>query len=170
MQKLTQSELKKHVHYDPITGIFTRKNKIIGFPDRDGYIKFTIKGKHYLAHRLAWLYMKGYLPEHEVDHKDRIPYNNKWKNLRESTHSCNMKNKKIYKNNKSGITGISWCKYKNKWKVEISVESKRKNIGYFINLIDAAKARWEAEKKYNFPDCNTTSSALQYLNQNSPYD
>ena len=38
-----------------------------------------------------------------------------------------------------------------------------KYLGYFNNFIDAVKSRWEAEKKYDWPDCNTNSSAFNFL-------
>lgn len=35
----------------------------------------------------------------------------------------------------------------------------------FLNIVSiaAARARWQAEVKYGFPGCNTTSTAYQYL-------
>lgn len=95
------------------------------------------------AHRLAFLYMEGY--------------------FREVSISCNNKNCNIYKSNTSGITGVHFYKKYKKWLVYIVVKSKTKNLGYFDNFIEAVKARWEAEVKYKYPDCNITSSAYIYL-------
>lgn len=78
---------------------------------------------------------------------------------------CNTRNKSIMKNNKSGITGIVWHKRDNKWLSQIMVFGKQLHLGYFDNIIDAVKARWNAEVKYNFPNCNTTSSAYMYLKE-----
>jgi len=169
---LTQKELKKQVHYDPITGIFTRIlvkhglhdiHKPIGTPLRWGHLAASISGKRYLLHRLAFLYVEGYMPENEVDHIDRNPGNNKWDNLREVSHLCNMRNCKCDKRNTSGITGIYWAKERNKWYAQIRILGKNLYLGYFVDKLDAAKARWEAEKKYGWPDCNTTSMAYQYI-------
>jgi hypothetical protein len=170
---LTQKRLKELLHYDPETGIFrwrvkhTNRVKIgdIAGWENDEYIIMNIYSEPYKAHRLAWLYMEGYLPEHEVDHRDRIKDNNKWENLRHVSHQCNMRNKVVYKNNKSGVTGVSWHKAEKKWMSYITIMRKLIHLGYFVNLKEAAQARWEAEVKYGFPNCNSTSSAYLYLQE-----
>lgn len=169
--KLTQDRLKELLDYDPETGVFTWKirvnNKkirtVAGSIDKEGYCIICLDGKKHRSHRLAFLYMEGYLPENCVDHIDRNKNNNKWDNLREVSHTCNMRNRDIQKNNKSGIIGISWNKRDNNWLASIRISNKSFYLGYYINLIDAVKARWQAEKKYNFPTCNTTSSAYLFL-------
>ena len=50
----------------------------------------------YRAHRLAFLYMKGYIPK-LIDHKDRNGLNNKWNNLREANKSTNGADKSLRK-------------------------------------------------------------------------
>ena len=119
MKKLTQSRLKEILHYDPITGIFTwivansksiKIGNVAGCIKPDGYRCIRVDNKDYKASRLAWLYMKGYFPEHEVDHEDRVRHNDRWKNLRHLTHSCNLKNRGVNSNNTSGITGVNWDK------------------------------------------------------------
>lgn len=172
--KLTQEKLKELLDYDPATGIFinkidrgktAKKGNVSGYVDLKGYLIITITLKRYKAHRLAFLYMEGYLPENQVDHIDRNKLNNKWDNLREVSQSCNMRNCNIAKNNKSGITGIYWDKRSNKWRSRIT-NPKRIHLGLFDNLIDAVKARWEGEVKHGYPNCNTTSSAYMYLKEN----
>jgi hypothetical protein len=126
-------------------------------------IRITISGKRYYASRLAFLWMKGYLPEHDVDHKNRRPSDNRWKNLRHVTHQCNNRNQSIRKDNKSGITGVCLDKTGNKWNSYIKINMKMKYLGCFDSKEKAAMARWNAEVKYDFPNCNTTSSAYQFL-------
>ena len=171
-QKLTQDRLKELLDYDPETGIFinkTNRGKKIkkgsktGHLDKDGYWQICIDYKNYRAHRLVFLYMEGYLPENGIDHIDRNKLNNRRNNLREVSQTCNRRNCNIYKANKSGVTGVCWYKRDKKWEVSIRNFGKKIFCGYFENIIDAAKARWEAEVKYNFPNCNTTSSAYNYL-------
>lgn len=58
---------------------------------------------------------------------------------------------KMYKNNKSGVKGVSWNKRFNKWNAQICLKGKVKNLGYFLNLEDAIKARKDAEEKYFKP-------------------
>jgi hypothetical protein len=172
---ITQSELKKLLDFDPKTGIFTWKifrggkksGSIAGCKDLRGYIKIQINGKSYTASRLAFLWMKGYFPEYEVDHRDRVRHNNKWKNLRHMTHQCNVKNQSIRKNNKSGVTGVSWHKRMEKWVGRITVDNVRTSLGCFDDIREAVQARWEAEIKHGYPNCNTTSSAYIYLQENN---
>lgn len=169
--KITQKELKKILKYNPETGIFkwkisrqgTKKNKIAGYININGYRCIMINGKFYNASRLAFLYMEGYLPEYIIDHKDGVRDNNKWGNLRHVSHICNLRNMKIPCDNNSGIVGVCWSKHAKKWRAQIGIFKKSKNLGYFVNFIDAVKARWEAEKKYGWQGCNTTSSAYNYL-------
>lgn len=169
-KRLTQNELKQLLEYDPETGVFTwrigrggqKAGKIAGTISH-GYRQIRVKDKIYHASRLAHLYIKGYLPEFDMDHKDRIRDNDTWSNLRHISRSCNNKNSKIRKTNKSGITGVCWHKLANKWEVYIKLPKQKKHLGLFIKLIDAVKARWEAEKKYGWPNCNTKSSAFLYI-------
>ena len=118
-KKLTQKRLKELLHYDPETGIFTRIKKVRGGlgenPNEAGSIKtkhdyriIGIDNKSYKASRLAFLYMEGYFPENIVDHKNRIKSDDRYKNLRQVTQQCNVKNCSIRKNNKSGVSGVFW--------------------------------------------------------------
>jgi hypothetical protein len=82
-----------------------------------------------------------------VDHKDRNPQNNKKENLRLVTHSQNMMNRKLNKNNKTGVKGVEIkkdCKYLS----SITVNNVVINLGTYDNLEDAKNARIEAEIKY----------------------
>ena len=116
--KLTQKRLKELLYYNLDTGIFTNRidrsnvkvGDIAGYINSKGYRCIRVDCKIYRASRLAWLYMKGYFPEHEVDHEDRVRHNDRWKNLRHLTHSCNLKNRGVNSNNTSGITGVNWDK------------------------------------------------------------
>lgn len=55
-------------------------------------------------------------------------------------------NTKIFKNNTSGIRGVSRCG--NKWRAEIEIKKKRIFLGIYENIEDAAKARKQAEKEH----------------------
>lgn len=114
---ITQKELKDVLNYNPKTGIFTWKihswkNKIgsaAGSLNGWGYVLIAIKQKSYLAHRLAFLYMTGCLPKNNVDHINRIKYDNRWLNLRNATYSENRLNTGMRSTNTSGYRGA----YKN---------------------------------------------------------
>jgi len=172
---LTQERLKDVLHYNPETGIFTWRQSlggrvkcggIAGSTNTAGYIQIAIDKKKYFAHRLAFLYMEGYIPENQVDHINRVRNDNSWCNLREVSQSCNMRNTSVCSNNISGVTGISWNKDRNKWRATIRTSGINKQLGNFKSFDDAVKARWRGEVKYGYPNCNSTSSAYQFLLEN----
>lgn len=153
---ITQSELKKLVHYDPNTGIFTWKKKTghrikigdkAGSDRGDGYFKIRIKYKAYKSHRLAWLYVYGYFPENCIDHINGNPSDNRICNLRLATLSQNQYNRKKNSNNKSGIKGVYWNENKKKWKAVIGLNSKKIHLGYFNDFFEATCCIMSARNK-----------------------
>ncbi len=69
MKKLTQERLKELLHYDPKTGIFTRKC------DKGGCKKgsivtstqmMSVDGKEHSILRLIWLYEYGHFPTKNI--------------------------------------------------------------------------------------------------------
>ena len=78
--------------------------------NKKGYMKITLYGekrKTLSIHRvLALAYIPNPDAKPEVDHKNRINYDNRLENLRWATHIENMENKNIYKNNKSKLQHI----------------------------------------------------------------
>jgi hypothetical protein len=172
MNKITQKELQRILHYDPDTGIFIWKARtanrthigtIAGTKSVRGYVCIQINKKIYAAHRLAFLYMEGYLPENDVDHINRIKDDNRWCNLREVSKSCNKRNQKVSKNNTTGVSGVYWKSDNKMWCCTIGAGGSKIFLGYFKNKLDAAKARLEAEVKYGYPNCCSTSSSYQYI-------
>jgi hypothetical protein len=113
-----------------------------------GYYQIKIKEKKYLNHRLIFLMYHGYLPK-ILDHIDGNRANNKIENLREVTLVQNQHNRKINKNNSSGVKGVSWRKLVNKWEVKICVNNKRKHLGFFADLELAELVAQEARNKYH---------------------
>ncbi len=58
-----------------------------------------------------------------------------------------IKNKRMQKNNTSGVTGVSFHLGMGQWYARISFKGKTYSLGYFDELDDAVKARKDAEKK-----------------------
>src|SRR5690606_13478665 len=153
---ITQEYLKSILRYEPDTGNFIRlksKGKIYKIGDiagcvtNRGYVTICINGKVYYGHRLAWFYMTGRFID-QIDHKDLNKSNNKWENLRESSGSQNLGNIRKHKDNKSGYKGVSWYKPYQKWVVYIKAGSLRKNLGYYDDILEAAKVYEKAAEKY----------------------
>jgi len=155
---LSQEKLKKVLHYNPDTGIFTWliSCKRIKAGDRAGttsfyrYIYININKKSYLAHRLAWLYMKGVWPKGQIDHENHIRDDNRWSNLYGKTQVENLKNKSKYRNNVSGVTGVHWVNSLKRWRASIKQESKQIHLGQFIDKFEAICCRKSASNKYGF--------------------
>jgi hypothetical protein len=83
-----------------------------------------------------------------VDHINHNKLDNRRDNLRVCTQQENAQNRPIQCNNTSGITGVTWDKRKNKWRATISVNGKRKYLGYFNSKEEAADVRRLAEVEY----------------------
>ncbi len=152
---ITQSQLKKLFNYNKETGLFTRISspgvinvigKVAGARNTQGYIAIGIGGKDYFAHRLAFLYVDGYFPEHEVDHLNGTRFDNRWKNLKHATRTCNSQNTGMNKNNTSGFKGVTFAKARNVWISQIDTKHGHIRIGQHQDPISAALARCEYEK------------------------
>jgi HNH endonuclease len=165
MVELTKNIVRELLDYDKLTGKLTWK-----FRDRKwfktttawkiwntrfaGKQAFTrnsrgryfanIFGKSYLAHRIIFLWMRGRWPDPEVDHEDQDPGNNRWNNLKESTHLQNMRNRKRHVNNKTGVSGV--CEDKHGYIVKIGTVY----VGRFKSFAKAVSARRTAEKDYGY--------------------
>jgi hypothetical protein len=50
--------------------------------------------------------------------------------------------------NKSGVLGVHWCESRDKFRVQIKLNGKKKHIGYYCEIEDATRARRRAAKKY----------------------
>lgn len=86
-------------------------------------------------------------PKDIIDHISGNTLDNRKLNLRIVTNALNAANHKESKRNTSGVCGVSFRKDTNKWRVRIRENGKEITIGQFDNLIDAAIARMNAEKR-----------------------
>lgn len=85
---------------------------------------------------------------HMLDHINGNKNDNRKSNLRETNHSTNAMNCRIWSHNKSGVTGVSFAKEKNRWIAQITVNQKSKIIGRFKDFTEAVKARLMAEQEH----------------------
>lgn len=172
---ITQSDIRKMFSYSQKTGILRWKIKPskkvqigdeAGSINSEGYIQVSIHGILYYAHRLIWLGVYGYLPEHDIDHKNRIRHHNWLSNLRETSHQCNLRNTGNPKDNTSGVKGISFDKSRNKWRVRITINQKLNHIGSFVDFDEAVCHRLAAEQCLDWNKCDSNSPAFQYVKEN----
>jgi len=110
------------------------------------YITIKVSGKHYLAHRVAWLLHYKIPPELFIDHIDGNGLNNKIGNLREVSRTENQRNQKLSSRSKSGVMGVSKDKKSGKWLVRIGSRDNLKRLGYYSDFFEAVCARKSAEK------------------------
>jgi hypothetical protein len=175
MGLISQKELMRILNYNSFTGIFTWKIKvaprvkigdIAGGLHSQGYICISIEKKQFRAHRLAWLYYYGYLPENQIDHKDQIKINNWISNLRETSTSCNVRNTGNYNTNTSGVRGVSWDKIRQKWGVSIKPEKGKRIFTECGEFDEAVCFRLAMEQCLDWSNCNSNSPAYLYVRRN----
>lgn len=88
------------------------------------------------------------LKTEQCDHIDGNGLNNAENNLRLVTPSQNIMNSRVFKNNKSGVKGVSWMENLGKWRAYIFLNGKQIYLGLFQSLNDAKQARMDAEIEY----------------------
>ena len=86
-----------------------KQNSPVGYP-----------GELLYMHRLIMMPPK----EIEIDHINRDKLDNRKTNLRYADRSMNCLNIGIQKNNTSGVTGVSFCKLKQKWRAYVGTFRK----------------------------------------------
>lgn len=77
-----------------------------------------------MCHRIIWILCNGNFDKKlTVDHIDGNKENNSVENLRVVTEQANQQNRRKFKNNTSGVTGVSFKSAKNAWVVQWSDET-----------------------------------------------
>jgi hypothetical protein len=159
-KQLTAERLRELLHYDPETGIFTRKISITlskqfkagdvagGIDKSLGYIVISVENARYRAHRLAWFYVYGVWPVHGVDHINGIRNDNRLSNLREANKSQNGQNvHKCRSSSSSGVLGVTQIKKTGRWQATITIDGKVKYLGRFLTSEDARTAYLSAKAR-----------------------
>ena len=162
MLELRYEEVARLFTYDREAGVLywkigdrnTIRRNYVASPSegtKDGYRQVSIKGKHYMEHRIIMVLCFGHIPENaEIDHINHIRNDNRLVNLRFVTHGGNMKNQSVSSKNTSGVTGVSFSKANKKYIAQIMVNREAIYLGMFETLEEAAEARRQADRKFNF--------------------
>jgi hypothetical protein len=155
----THERLKELVSYNSESGEFFRikrtaqRHKIgdradfaIGPQSRlAGYFRIGIDSKRYMAHRVAWFYVTGKVPEVDIDHINGIRGDNRFCNLRHVSHVTNTQNlRKAARNNLSGFLGVSFNA--GKYRARIYVNKKYFGLGGFDTPEEAHAAYITAKR------------------------
>jgi len=144
---ITQQYLKSRLRYDPETGIFTwingwREGKIAGTHSGNGYRQININYKIYGEHRLAFLYVHGFLPP-MIDHRNRIKDDNRIANLRECNKAQNAVNS-LPRKSATGFRGV--VHDHSRFRAQIKRFGKCLYLGLF-DTPEEASAAYEAKLK-----------------------
>lgn len=168
MSGITQELVHKLLSYDPDTGHFRWKikrrgvstSRILGTDNGFGYLRITVCGVSYYAHRLAWLYVNGNMPANQIDHINGIRSDNRICNLRDATPGQNMQNmRSAQANSQSKYLGVSWHKQARKWQAHISVNKKHIYLGLYEDINSAYASVLNAKRQYH-PFYNHASHSL----------
>ena len=150
--QLTADVLRRLLDYDPETGIFIRiaykcrrsrtyDDHGAGTTAVNGYRVIGVAGARLYAHRLAWLFVYGHWPPHQIDHIDGDRSNNAIKNLRLATNAQNARNSRARR--ADGLKGIYFHKLSGLWAATIMTDGVKRSLGYHQTpeLAHAAYAR-----------------------------
>lgn len=154
MISLTVEMLRERFLYEPETGIFRhlrafdcpkKVNEIAGSLGSNGYRYIGAYGGRFLAHRLAWLYMTGKLPDGEIDHINTKRDDNRWINLRLASRSLNHGNIRKPRSSTSGLKGVNF--QRGKWRANICKDGKQYHLGRFETREEAFVAYCNAARR-----------------------
>jgi hypothetical protein len=171
---LSQERVRELLDYNPETGelvwkVSTGSRARVGAPAGalrpDGYKATMIDKRLCLNHRLIWFYTHGYFSENQIDHVNRDKSDNRLSNLREVSHSCNIRNSKQLATNTSGVQGVWWHREGRKWCTEIYADKKR-YLGLHSSFLEAVCHRLAAEQCLGWGSCDSNSPAYQYVREN----
>ena len=156
MPELTVERAKELFNYNQDTGTFTRRQSLgprskataVGKRDNKGYVIIGVDRRRYKAHRLAWFFVHGSWPNHEIDHINGIKDDNRIANLRDATPAMNRHNvRNAPSNNTSGFLGVCWVRRLEKFMAQIRISGKNHFLGYYTNPELAHQAYLKAKRE-----------------------
>jgi hypothetical protein len=119
--------------------------------NRAGYKHGSVHQVRIMAHRAAWAVHHGKWPSGQIDHINGDPADNRIQNLRVVSQSENQRNKRVRKDNTSGVPGVFWLKRIRRWQAMApDGHGGAIYLGVFKTLEDAAEARARATRDMGF--------------------
>jgi hypothetical protein len=105
-------------------------------------------------HRL----LLGLGPRQRVDHEDGDGLNNRRSNLRKASNGQNQHNRKKHAKKTSKFKGVSWCKLRRNWRVQLDYKGEVIRLGRFniereaaLAYDIAAREKYGRFGRFNFP-------------------
>lgn len=153
-EDLTIEMLEKVLKYDALTGHLTwlskscNKRIVIGsragsLHKASGYRHITVFGTTYGEHIICYFMHHRKWPEGQVDHDDHVRDNNRANNLKDVTFLANMRNRKAVEKTITGHQGVWYCKRRQRYVAEITMNRKKVWQRTFTSASEAATVRAE---------------------------
>ena len=162
LDKLRITAIRETYSYDPETGVVSWKRKTnrcvvigseAGFYWRSGrnvYRRLMLNGVGIFAHVVAFVLTHYRFPLGVIDHINGIGTDNRLSNLREVSHTDNLRNQRRSSANTSGHMGVDFHHASGQWRARIIVDQRERHLGIFNSYGEAVSARKAAETLYGF--------------------
>ena len=176
-ERFTLDYIKQTFEYDPSAGVvlWATSRPDSDFKNRGSHVRFlrhkagkiagvqrkvtdnlvyqyiNVHDTHIYAHHIAWFIVYGRWPYPMLDHIDGNGLNNRIDNLVECVSRENQKNTKMYKSNKSGVTGVTW---QGDSRIGFTAYIGHKNLGSSLDLFEACCRRKSAEIAHGYSERN----------------
>lgn len=158
---ISQARLRELLTYNPETGIFcwaelsgTRKSGPRGKRLPTGYLLIVLDGQSYYLHRLAWLWVNGTHPEHNIDHINGKRDDNRIANLRDVPQAVNLRNTRKARSS-CGLLGVA--RSRGRFVAQIRVNGAKVHLGVF-DTAEKAHVVFIAKRNELFPVPVATAS------------
>ena len=155
------SDIKTYLDYDPNTGVMVwvnvspyhreKNGSVAGCttPNRHGksYHVISLNGRKHKRSRLAFAWMTGRWPVHQIDHINGDSTDDRWENLREATPTQNAWNHHRRSKKSTLPMGVR-SNPSGRFSARIAVNKRMVQVGTFDTPEQAGAAYLEARRQY----------------------
>lgn len=145
-------------------------NRLLKQTIQDGYYKVSLNRKIQRSHRVI---AEAFLPNPDnlpiVDHIDHNPRNNAVSNLRWVSKDTNARNRRMNRNNQSGVNGI-YPTADSRWRGYIFFGGHRYDIGTHATIEGATNARLQVEERLRRGEHKVSVSRSNHVRSIPPPD